>query len=153
MYLDESGIEDNATTANGWSLKGQRCYGKKLYQHKRRVSMVAGLCGRQIIAPLVFEGTCNTALFETYVKDFLIPELKPGQTVVMDNISFHKRKEIKMLIESVGANILFLPTYSPDFNKIEHYWFKIKHYIRKIAANFTNFFDAVIHAFNYVTTL
>ena len=108
MYLDESGIEDNATTANGWSLKGQRCYGKKLYQHKRRVSMVAGLCGRQIIAPLVFEGTCNTALFETYVKDFLIPELKPGQTVVMDNISFHKRKEIKMLIESIGADILFL---------------------------------------------
>lgn len=151
--MDESGIEDNAVPINGWSLKGERCYGKKTYQHKRRVSMIAGICNKKIIAPLVFEGTCDTVLFESYVQDFLIKELKAGQVVVMDNINFHKRKRIKELIESVGATILFLPTYSPDLNPIEHYWFKIKNYIRKIAAGFSSFFDAVIYAFNNVTIL
>lgn len=63
--------------------------------------MIAGLCNKKIIAPLVFEGTCNSILFETYIKDFLIKELKQGQVVVMDNINFHKRKEIEELIKSV----------------------------------------------------
>jgi transposase len=146
VYLDESGIEDNACPINGWSVKGSRCYDKKVYQHKRRVSMIAGLCNKKIIAPLIFEGTCDSAVFEAYVKDFLIKELKPEQVVVMDNINFHKRKEIERLIKSVGASILFLPTYSPDLNPIENHWFRIKHYIRKIAAKFIDFFDAVAYA-------
>jgi len=107
--------------------------------------MIAGLCNKKIIAPLVFEGTCNSILFETYIKDFLIKELKQGQVVVMDNIRFHKRKEIEELIKSVGASILFLPTYSPDLSPIENHWFRIKHHIRKIAASFTDFFEAVTY--------
>jgi len=146
VYLDESGIEDNSCPVNGWSLKGSRCFDKKVFQHKRRVSMIAGFCNDSIIAPLVFEGTANSELFETYVKEVLIKELKPGQVVVMDNINFHKRKKIEDLIKSAGASILFLPTYSPDLNPIENHWFRIKHYIRKIAAKFTNFFDAVSYA-------
>ena len=86
----------------------------------------------------------KTILFiRTYIKDFLIKELKQGQVVVMDNINFHKRKEIEELIKNVRASILFLATYSPDLNPIEHHWFRIKNYIRKIAINFTDFFDAV----------
>lgn len=108
--------------------------------------MIAGLCNKQIIAPLVFEGTCNSTLFETYIKDFLIRELKQGQVVVMDNINFHKRKEIETLVESVGASIIFLPTYSPDLNPIENHWFRIKNHIRKIAVNFTDFFEAVAYS-------
>ena len=127
----------------GWSTKGLRCYGRKVYQHKRRVSMIAGLCNKEIIAPLVFEGTCDSALFETYIKDFLIKELKQGQVVVMDNINFHKRTEIEGLIKSVGASVLFLPTYSPDLNPIENHWFRIKNNIRKMSAHFTDFFEAV----------
>ncbi len=73
------------------------------------------------------------------VRDILIKELKPGQIVVMDNINFHKTSKVKELIESRGASILFLPTYSPDLNSIEHYWFKIKNKIRKIANNFEIF--------------
>jgi transposase len=146
VYLDESGIEDNACPINGWSKKGSRCYGKKIFQHKSRVSMIAALCNKDIIAPLVFEGNCNSELFETYVRDFLIKELKQGQVVVMDNINFHKRKKIEDLIKSAGASILFLPTYSPDLNPIEHHWFRIKNYIRKTADNFTDFFEAVTYA-------
>ena len=88
--------------------KGTRCcYGKKIYQHKRRVSMIAVLCNQKIIAPLVFEGTCNSILFETCIKDVLIKELKQGQVVIMDNINFHKSKAIEVLIRSVGARAFY----------------------------------------------
>jgi putative transposase len=107
--------------------------------------MIGALCGKEIIAPLVFEGTCNKELFETYVRAILIKELKPGQIVIMDNISFHKTDRVKELIESVGCTILFLPTYSPDLNPIEHYWFKVKNQIRKIAKDFEEFFEAVVY--------
>lgn len=106
--------------------------------------MIGALCDKMIIAPLVFEGTCNKSLFEAYVREILIKELKAGQIVIMDNISFHKTAAVKELIESVGCTILFLPIYSPDLNPIEHYWFKIKNQIRKIAQDFEEFFEAVV---------
>ena len=108
--------------------------------------MIAGLCSGKIIAPVIFDGNCNKEIFESYVRDILIQELKPGQTVVMDNINFHKSPKVKELIESVGANILFLPTYSPALNPIEHYWFKIKNEIRKVVGDCASFYDAVFNA-------
>lgn len=153
MYIDESGIEDNICRERGWSVIGQRCYGEKVYQHKSRISMIAGLCHKEIIAPIIFDGNCNSNIFETYVRDILIKELRHGQVVVMDNINFHKNSEVKRLIESVGCSILFLPTYSPDLNPIEHYWFKIKNEIRKNADKFEHFFDAVYYSLKKVTTL
>lgn len=143
MYIDESGIEDNARVTHGWSLKGQRCFGPKVYAHKRRVNMIAGLCDKKLVAPFVFEGNCNGVLFECYVKEVLIKTLRAGQTVVMDNINFHKTPQVKALIESVGCQLLFLPTYSPDLNPIEHWWFKIKNLIRKAVGRFNNFFNLV----------
>ncbi len=103
------------------------------------------MCQDQIIAPVVFEGSCNKAFFVSYVETMLIKELKAGQVVVMDNINFHKTARVKALIESVGCKILYLPTYSPDLNPIEHYWFKMKHQIRKVASDFKDFFVAVEH--------
>lgn len=153
MFLDESGIEDNACPLYGWSVKGSRCYGKRAYQHKRRVSMIAGLCNAKIIAPIIFEGTCDTKVFLSYVEQILIKELQTGQIVIMDNINFHKNSKVKELIESVGCKIMFLPTYSPDLNPIEHYWFKIKHDIRKVAHQFQDFFEAVSNVLQKVCTL
>lgn len=153
VYIDESGIEDNAVVEYGWSLKGQRCYGEKVYQHKRRISMIAGLCNKMVIAPVIFEGNCDTKVFESYVEQILIKELKHGQVVIMDNINFHKTKKVKELIESVECKVLFLPTYSPDLNPIEHHWFKIKNYIRKISYEFQDFFEAVSFGLQKVTTL
>ena len=115
--------------------------------------MIAGLCHKEIIAPVIFEGNCNKDIFETYVKTILIKEIKPGQVVVLDNINFHKSTKVKILIESAGCSILFLPTYSLDLNPIEHYWFKIKNEIRKIASDFDKFFDAVYYGLKKVTTL
>lgn len=87
--------------------------------------MIGGLCNNEIIAPVIFEGTCDKGVFESYVEQFLIKELKPEQIVIMDNINFHKTDKVKKLIESVGCKILYLPTYSPDLNPIGHYWFKV----------------------------
>jgi len=109
--------------------------------------MIAGLCNKKIIAPVIFEGKCDTKVFEAYVEQILIEHLKPGQIVVMDNISFHKTTKVRTLIESVGCKVLFLPTYSPDLNPIEHHWFKIKHNIRKVACSFKDFFEAVAYVF------
>jgi putative transposase len=115
--------------------------------------MIAGLCDKEVIAPVIFEGTCDTEVFLSYVEQILIKELKKGQMVVMDNINFHKNPKVKELIESVGCKILFLPTYSPDLNPIEHYWFKVKHQIRKVAYQFRDFSDAVYSILQKVHTL
>jgi len=153
VFLDESGVEDNACIEYGWSKRGNRCYGEKAYQYKRRINMIAGLCNNQIIAPIIFEGSCDTRVFESYVEQVLVKELRVGQLVVMDNINFHHTKRVKDLIESVGCKILFLPTYSPDLNPIEHYWFKIKQQIRKTASNFSDFFQTVLTALADVAIL
>ena len=113
--------------------------------------MIAGLCSKDIIAPVIFEGTGDTDVFLSYVEQILIRELTPGQTVVMDNINLHKNPKVKKLIESVDC--LFLPTYSPDLNPIEHYWFKTKHAIRKVAYQFQDFLEAVYSVLQKVPTL
>ena len=95
-----------------------------------RTNIVAGLTGNKSIAPFVSHGACNTELFNDWVEQFLIKELKPGQTVILDNASFHKSLKTKELIESVGCRLLFLPPYSPDLNPIEKFWAKMKRWVK-----------------------
>ena len=92
---------------------------------------------------MVFNGSCNTTLFETWVKEFLIKALKPGQVVIMDNASFHKSKKTKELIASVGCRIIFLPPYSPDYNPIEKFWANMKRWIKSKIAGFEKLYEAL----------
>ena len=117
--------------------------GKK-YQ---RISMVAGKCGEKIIAPMIYKGSANTNLFEAWVEQMLVPVLKPGQVVVMDNYVIHKSKRTKELIESVGCRIVFQPPYSPDLNKIEHFWNWIKNMVRKLLPQSETLEQALCDAF------
>lgn len=96
---------------------------------------------------MTFKGSCNTDLVEAWVEQVLVPQLHPGQVVVMDNASFHKSVMIRELIEQAGCKLLFLPSYSPDLNKIEKFWARLKHYLRKTLNQFENFWDAVDNAF------
>ena len=96
---------------------------------------------------MVFNGSCNTQLVETWVEKFLIKELKAGQVVIMDNASFHKSKKTKDLIESVGCKLLFLPPYSPDLNPIEKFWANMKRWIKDRISDFTQLYDAIVHFF------
>jgi len=95
VYIDESGIEMNVCKERGWGKKGRRLVAKKSGKYYERTNIIAGYVGNKAIAPMVFNGTCNTKLFETWVEQFLIKELKPGQVVIMDNASFHKSQKTK----------------------------------------------------------
>lgn len=131
VYLDESGVDENLQRESGWSLRGEKIIGETSGKARKRLSVIAALNEKNIKAPLFFEGYTDTEVFNGWVEDCLIPELKAGQTVILDNASFHKSPKTKTLIESVGCHLKYLPTYSPDFNPIEQQWAILKSRIRK----------------------
>ena len=131
VYIDESGIDLTICKDRGWGRKSEKLIGKKSGKYYERTNIIAGYVNHKSIAPMVFNGSCNTELFENWVAQFLIKELKSGQVVVMDNASFHKSQKTQELIESVGCRIIFLPPYSPDLNPIEHKWAQAKKLRRK----------------------
>lgn len=128
-------MNDNDFCPYAYSLIGKRYYEAHPGHYTKRISMIGGLCHRNFIAPFMFEGHCNTNVFQAYVQHVLVPTLRAGMVVIMDNASFHKAQKIKELIEHAGAKLIYLPPYSPDLNPIEHYWHKIKTAIRKIMRN------------------
>ncbi len=151
MYLDEAGVDDTEDYAYGWCDQSQRFEALKLGHRTERISMIAGWCTSKIIAPMTFKGYCDSTLVETWVQAFLVAQLKPGQVVVMDNASFHKSTTIREHIEQAGCTVLFLPPYSPDLNKIEKFWARLKHYLRKTLNQFQSLWDAVDNAFRQLS--
>ena len=106
------------------------------------------MLNNKIIAPFCFNGTCDSSLFNLWIKKILIPVLKPGQTIVIDNASFHKSKETRSLINNAGCTLLFLPPYSPDLNPIEKFWANLKRKIRNIKGKFNSLQNTIDYAFN-----
>lgn len=144
VYSDETGIDDNEVPLKGWALRGKRCFATKKAERKTRYNITAALNKDSLFAPFLFEGYSNTAVYETYIEYVLVPALKPGMVVIIDNASFHKSKRIIELIEAVGCRIIFLPPYSPDLNPIEHWWAALKHAIRTAADGAKNFYEAAV---------
>lgn len=99
--------------------------------HRKTTTLVAGLRSTGMVAPLVVDGPINGEWFEAYVAQVLVPTLKPGDVVILDNLSSHKRPAAREIIEAAGARMLFLPPYSPDFNPIEKAFSKLKALLRK----------------------
>ena len=143
VYIDESGIELTICRDRGWGKKNEKLVGKKSGKYYERTNIVAGLVNNKAIAPMVFNGSCNTQLFEAWVAQFLIKELKPGQVVIIDNASFHKSQRTRELIESVGCRIIFLPPYSPDLNPIEKFWANMKRWIRQQIEFYQSLYQAI----------
>ena len=134
VYIDETGMDRDDAYPYGWSDKGSRCHACKPGGTKERISIIAALNQGSLKAPCYFTGYCNADVFNAWIEQALIPELIPGQTVIMDNARFHQSEQTKILIENAGCKLLFLPPYSPDYNPIEHAWFPIKNAARKILA-------------------
>ena len=132
MYVDECGLDEKIQRDYGRSQKGTRLMSNVLGKRSLRTSIIAGLCNGKPLAPFHFQGYCNTEVILTWVEKILLPELKPGMTVIWDNASFHQSAQFKALIESAGCQLLFLPTYSPDLNPIERFWARLKALIRRI---------------------
>lgn len=92
--------------------------------------MIAAWCVGKVFAAMTFTGYCDSLLVETWFAKVLLPELRPGQTIILDNASFHRMNRLKALIEPYGCHLLALPPYSPDLNKIESLWHRLKSFVR-----------------------
>jgi transposase len=147
VYIDEAGVEDTLSYAYGWSAKGERCVGERLGHRTQRVSMAAAWCCGHVLAPLTFEGYCDSALIEAWFEQFLCKELRAGQVVILDNASFHRHERLRQLLAAVDCHLLPLPSYSPDLNKIEPLWNTLKSRIAHSKDQHPTFRDAVDAAF------
>lgn len=134
VFLDETWLSTNMARRYGRCAKGERLKAAIPYGHWKTTTFLAGLCHDRVIAPLVLDGPIDAESFRAYVEQFLAPALSPGQIVLMDNLASHKVAGIREAIEAVGARVLYLPRYSPDFNPIEQLFAKLKSLIRRAAA-------------------
>lgn len=136
----------------GWAICGERCNAKKKGIRKKRYNITAALNMGKLFAPFIFEGYSNSDVYESYVEQVLVPSLKPGMVVIIDNARFHKSKTIIQLIQNAGCRLLFLPPYSPDLNPIEHSWAAIKSGIRRAAERITDFYEAAVQTLGVMCT-
>jgi transposase len=118
----------------GWGPRGRRIKAKVPYGHWNTTTFLAALRLDRIEAPWLLEGPINGETFQVYVERVLVPTLRPGDIVIMDNLGSHKGKAVRRLIRAAGAKLFFLPRYSPDLNPIEQVFAKLKHLLRKAAA-------------------
>lgn len=117
----------------GWAPRGTRLTAKVPHGHWKTMTFVAALRHDRIDAPWLLDGPIDGDSFQTYVEKVLVPTLKPGELVIMDNLGSHKKKAVRQAIRSAGAKLFFLPKYSPDLNPIEQLFAKLKHLLRKAA--------------------
>src|SRR4051794_41546333 len=110
VFLDESGVSTNMTRRYGWAPKGDRLVDAVPHGHWKITTIVAGLTASGVVAPFVIDGPMDGDAFRIYVEEVLAPELKPGQAVLMDNLSIHKVKGVKEAIQAAGASLLYLPS-------------------------------------------
>lgn len=133
VFIDEMGAATDMTARRGWAPRGDRLVMKAPHGHWKSTTFVAGLRHDRIVAPLAIPCPMNGAIFRLYVERFLLRDIGPGDIVVMDNLASHKSDAVRTAIESVGAELLFLPPYSPDLNPIEQVFAKLKHFLRQAA--------------------
>ena len=146
-YVDEAGIDNREEYPYGYCKVGQRFYALKSGKRSERVSWIAGLKEGRLFAPMTFAGSCNRDLFELWLEECLVPQLQPGDVIVIDNASFHHGQAIEEIVAQAGCEIWYLPPYSPDLNEIEHWWFALKNWMRQRWHEFDNFRDCVDAAF------
>jgi transposase len=131
VFIDETWAKTNMTRLRGWSPRGQKLLAKVPQGHWRTLTFLAALRCDRIDAPCVIDGPINGESFLAYVEQVLVPTLKPGDIVIIDNLGSHKAKAVRHAIRAAGARLFFLPPYSPDLNPIEQVFAKLKTLLRK----------------------
>jgi transposase len=134
VFIDETWTKTNMAPLRGWGPRGKRLPGKVPQRHWKTMTFVAALRLDRIDAPWLLEGPIDGETFRTYVARVLLPTLRQGDIVIMDNLGSHKGKAVRDLIRSAGAKLFYLPKYSPDLNPIEQVFAKLKHLLRNAAA-------------------
>jgi transposase len=130
IFLDETWTSTAMMRLYGRAMRGQRLVDRVPHGHWKISTFVAGLRQDGMVAPCVIDGAINGEMFLAYVEQVLVPALRPGDTVIMDNLSSHKIAGVQTAIEAAGATLLFLPPYSPDLNPIEMAFAKLKSQLR-----------------------
>ncbi len=134
VFIDETWASTNMARRYGRAPRGERLRVGVPHGHWKTTTFVAGLRLTGMVAPMVLDGPINGVSFQAYVDQVLVPELRPGDIVIMDNLGSHKGAGVRDAIEAAGARLLYLPPYSPDFNPIENAFSKLKALLRKAAA-------------------
>jgi transposase len=134
VFVDESGIATNMTRRYARAPKGERALGRVPAGHWRQFTVLGGLSKEGLIACMSIEAATDREIFVAFVREVLLPELRSGQVVILDNLNAHKGAEVTELIEAAGCRVLYLPAYSPEFNPIELCWSKLKGLLRSAAA-------------------
>jgi transposase len=133
IFVDETGAKTNMTRLRGRAPVGLRLIAKVPHGHWKTTPPIAALGFEGLTCSTGVDGAVNAEMFEAFVEQVLVAELKPGDGVVMDNLSSHKRSRTRELMEATGAALVFLPPYSPDLNPIERIIAKIKQWLRSLA--------------------
>ena len=155
IFLDESGAKTNMTRLYGRAPIGERCIDRTPHGHWQTMTIVSAIRMDGVMqdATIVVDGAMNHVTFLGYVEQFLVPSLRPGEIVVMDNLASHKVKGVREAIEAAGCDLWYLPPYSPDLNPIEKLWSKVKAWLRRVSATtFASLCEAIAAALRAVAT-
>jgi len=147
-YIDESGIDNYLYREYAYSPMGVPVTGRVRGKKYKRTNIVAAKCMNKIVAPMVYEGTTDSILFECWFEKMLLPSIPRYSVLIMDNATFHKKGRLRELASLHDCDVLFLPPYSPDLNLIEMYWACLKSRLRKILPGVNCFDDAIAYCFN-----
>ena len=134
LFVDECGVHTSLAPIYGYAPRGERLYLSVPRNRGKNTTLLSSMTTGGMGPSLAVEGATTARVFETYVEKVLVPSLRPGQIVVMDNLGAHRPKRIRELIEQQGCELLYLPAYSPGHNPIEEAFAKIKNLLRKAAA-------------------
>ena len=152
VFIDESGAKTNMTRRYSRAMAGQRAIDDAPSGHWCTTTMISSVRLDGSTACMVVDGATTKDIFEAYIEQILLPTIKAGDIVVLDNLSAHKSQRVGELIESVGAELWYLPAYSPDLNPIEKMWSKIKSILRTLKARTEKaLIDAIAKALDAVT--
>ncbi len=133
VLIDETWAKTNMARAHGYAPKGQRLVEAVPHGHWHTTTFVGALTARGFVAPVVVDGAINGELFRAYVEKVLVPDLRAGDVVVLDNLGSHTLAGVREAVEGAGCRLLYLPPYSPDLNPIENAFSKLKGLLRKAA--------------------
>ena len=144
VFLDEMGVLLGLMRTHARALPGARAYDFKPFYRGSKVSVIGAVSASKVLAVMTMDASMDAAAFKVYVSNCLVPQLWEGAVVVMDNLPVHKVETIAPLIEAVGARVLYLSPYSPEFNPIEHWWSHLKAFLRQFSPTTSQRVDPLI---------
>ncbi len=152
VFIDETWTKTNMAPLRGWARRGLRIKAKVPHGHWKTMTFLAALRHDRVDAPWLLDGPINGDCFRLYVQKVLVPTLRPGDIVILDNLGSHKSTDVRHAIRAAGARLFFLPKYSPDLNPIEQVFAKLKHGLRRAAKRtFGSVSDAIATMLDTVT--